>query len=566
LGNSPTRRDGEVVLVPVVLGIHAFGHEAGACIATPQGLWALSEERLSRVKYDSSFPEKSILWALKASGVGDLKGVDLVVYDLLEQAGSRVLQSLGKLGYTGEVRALRHHEAHAASAFFVSPFEEAPILTIDAGGSREGEQGPGIRLSAWQEKHPMHREVQGRFLGRGNTLETQERTITGPPWTVNPGVLYGLTSEFLGFGSMGSGKVMGLAAFGEPEAGFKKPIFESFDGNLLARCPEDEPLSLSAVQTFLPTLFAGVAPRGSRDPIDKRHQAMAAHVQAEAQRAVLSIVKNLPTPSSRLCFAGGFALNAVTNTAIVRQTSCQNLFVQPAATDAGIPLGCALWGYHVALGQERCFEMRTASLGGEYTTGEIESALNSSSGIIAKQIENIEGKAAEEISRGKIIGWVSGRSEFGPRALGHRSIFADPRQARSVERLNAEIKFREPFRPYAPMVPEESAERYFDLPAPSPFMLLIGPVREEWRPRLPAVTHVDGTARVQTVSREVEPRLVSLLEEFERHSGVDVLLNTSFNRAGEPIVETPADALEVFLATRLDALVLENFWIEKEPG
>ncbi len=191
----------EVIGLPVVLGIHACGHEAGACIVTPDGLWAISEERLSRIKYDSEFPSRSIAWALKASGIEQISKVDLVVYDLLEQAGQQVLESLANTGYSGNVCACRHHAAHAASAFFPSPFNEAAVLTIDAGGSREGESGPGLPPSPPAETHPLNREVQAKFLGQAASLSTLSRTVVEPPYTINPGVLYGLTAEFLGFGN-----------------------------------------------------------------------------------------------------------------------------------------------------------------------------------------------------------------------------------------------------------------------------------------------------------------------------------------------------------------------------
>ncbi|MBW1811932.1 MAG: carbamoyltransferase, partial [Deltaproteobacteria bacterium] len=264
-----------------------------------------------------------------------------------------------------------------------------------------------------------------------------------------------------------------------------------------------------------------------------------------------------------LCLAGGFALNAVTNARILDETPFSGLFVQPAATDSGIPLGCALWGYHTLLGQDRCFEMRSAALGAEYGPDEIEAALNSCEGIQADRVDSIEHKAARQIAAGKIIGWFQGRSEFGPRALGHRSILADPRSPASVERLNQGIKHREPFRPYAPMVLEQSAQLYFENARPSPFMVLVSEVRKDKHEQLPAITHIDGTARLQTVAPNEESRLFDLLTEYESLTGFPVLLNTSFNRAGEPIVETPADALNMFLDTDLDCLAIEDFWVEK---
>jgi carbamoyltransferase len=550
---------------PVVLGLHAAGHEAGACLATAHGLWALSEERLTRKKYDGSFPRRSIAWALGASGVASLSEVDLVVYDLCEMKGAAVEKELRALGYTGPVRACRHHEAHAASAFFVSPFDDAAVLTLDAGGSREGETGPGVAPSLHGPSGGMNRELQAMFRGTGNRLLGIRRTACAPPWNVNPGVLYGLTSMYLGFGPMGSGKLMGLAAHGAPEPGFRSPVFELFDGEPLARSPAAEALREADAFRWLKELFAGIPPRRAEESITDRHANVAAFVQAETERAVLSLATHLAaiTSSSRLCFAGGFALNVTTNRRLLDSTPFREIFVQPAASDAGIPLGCALFGYHAVLGRPRCFAMRTAALGGEYRAVDVERALAERGSLRAERVEAIERHTAAEIARGKIVGWVQGRSELGPRALGHRSILADPRDARSVRRLNEEIKLREPFRPYAPMVLEADAESYFQLSVPSPHMLLSADVREAWRAKLPAIVHRDGSARVQTVSPRDEPRLATLLECFRELTGVSVLLNTSFNRGAEPIVETPWDALDMLLATKLDAVVLDDFWVER---
>jgi carbamoyltransferase len=549
---------------PVVLGLHAFGHEAGAAIVTSRGVWALSEERLTRKKYDGSFPVRSIAWALAASGVGTLSEVDLVVYDLCEMKGQAVEKELQRLGYVGAVRACRHHEAHAASAFFASPFEDAAVLTLDAGGSREAETGPGVSPSLQGASGAMHREVQAIFRGTENRLFGIRRTACGPPWNVNPGVLYGMSSMFLGFGPMGSGKLMGLAAHGAPESGLRSPVFDSFDGEPFARFSGGDALRQADAFRWLSDLFGGLPPRLPDSPITERHANVAAFVQAETERAVLQLATHVAaiTASPRLCFAGGFALNVTTNRKILDTTPVRELFVQPAASDAGIPLGCALFGYHVALGRPRSFEMRTAALGGEYGTPDIERAIADRGGLRAERVAAIEQRAADEISRGKIIGWVQGRSELGPRALGHRSILGDPRDANTVRRLNDEIKFREPFRPYAPMVHEADAATYFDLPVASPHMLLSADVHVPWRAKLPAIVHRDGTARVQTVSPRDEPRVAALLDCFRELTGASVLLNTSFNRNTEPIVETPGDALDMLLATKLDAVVIDDFWIE----
>jgi carbamoyltransferase len=411
----------------------------------------------------------------------------------------------------------------------------------------------------------MSRELQAMFRGAGNRMLGIRRGVASPPWNVNPGVLYGMSSVYLGFGPMGSGKLMGLAAHGTIEPGLRSPVFELFDGEPLARFAGAEALREADAFRWLADLFGGVPPRRPDGPLTERHANIAAFVQAEAERAVVAFAAHLAavTASPRLCFAGGFALNVTTNRKILDTTPFREIFVQPAASDAGIPLGCALFGYHVALGRPRCFSMPTAALGGEHQAADIERAVAERGALRAERVGDIERRTAQEIARGKIVGWVQGRSELGPRALGHRSILADPRDARSVRRLNEEIKFREPFRPYAPVVLEADAGTIFDLPVPSPHMLLSAGVREAWREALPAIVHRDGSARVQTVSPRDEPRLAALLACYREITGVPVLLNTSFNRNTEPIVETPGDALDVLLATKLDAVVLDDFWVER---
>jgi len=549
----------------IVVGLHAFGHEAGACVITPDGVWALSEERLSRQKYDGEFPRRSLGWALDAAGVGALADADLVVFDLIEDGAPKVLAALKDRGYRGAIHACRHHDAHAASAFFASPFEDAAVLTVDAGGSRERETGPGLAPSPQRDSHPDFREVQARYRGHGHRLHTLRRTVVGPPYSVSPGVLYGLTAAYLGCGELGAGKVMGLAAHGQPDRRFRTPLLERFDGDHLTACDFEDPLQSRSVKRFLPTLFDGVAPIASTDQLTNRHRDVAAHVQQQTSDAVLFLVRHLVSTARtpRLCFAGGFGLNVLTNSRILLETPVRELFVQPAATDCGIPLGCALWGLHQVLGEPRRFHMETAALGGAYGATDIERALADVTGLVAKQREDIPEATAAAVASGRIVGWFQGRSEFGPRALGHRSLLADPRHAETKDRLNAEIKHREAFRPYAPITLVATADRYFALPAPSPFMLLSAEVRPDWQERLPAITHVDGSARVQTVDPAQEPRLAQTLTAFEAEAGVAVMLNTSFNRAGEPIVERPADALDMLLHTGLDALAMEDFWIEK---
>lgn len=554
--------------MPVVLGLHAFGHDAGACVVTPKGVWALSEERLSRQKHDGGFPTLSLQWALSAARVGSLSEVDLVVYDLIEEQSAQTVEAIRALGYTGPVRAIRHHEAHAASAYFASPFGDAAVLTIDAGGTRESETGPGAAPSVLGSRAGANRELQAFFRGKDRRLLGIRRTVPGSPWNVNPGVLYGIGSMYLGFGPMGSGRLMGLAAYGKPEPGFRSPLFEDFDGEALAKALDGDSLREENILRYLKECLDGLPPRGRDEKITERHANAAAWVQHETERAVLRMATHLAeiTGSTRLCFAGGFALNVTTNSLLLEQTPFEELFVQPAATDCGIPLGCALYGYHMVLEQPRGWRMTTAALGGEYSPEAVVEAVEKRPGLKIERPESIERRVADALASGRIVGWFQGRSELGPRALGHRSILADPRTKESTKRLNESIKFREPFRPYAPMVLESESARFFEPAIPSPFMLLSPSVRPDFREKLPAITHRDGTARVQTVSEAEEPRLAKLLSYFADRSGMPVLLNTSFNRDGEPIVETPDDALEMLQRTELDAVALGDFFVEKTGG
>jgi carbamoyltransferase len=557
--------------VGAVLGIHAYSHEAGACVVTDHGVWAVSEERLSRRKYDGGFPTRAIAWAVAAAGLDGPGALELVVFDLLGRGTApRVEAELRRLGFAGPVRACRHHDAHAASAWFPSPFDDAAVLVLDAGGTKPGDAGPGLVPAPLSERLSSFWEAQTQYRGLGNELRPIRRTLAGPPYTINPGLLYGVASLHLGFGPLGAGKVMGLAPFGRVPDGRRAAFFQDFEGDPLASSDGPFPYDDEGLRRLCrDRLFWGTPHREPADPLTAAHEELAAWVQYQTERAVLGLVRHLVavTGCRRLCFSGGFALNVVTNRAILAETPVEELFVQPAATDSGIPLGCALWGWHVVLGRPRSFRMRTAALGSSYGPPEVEAALARNPGVRATPSAELAGRTARALADGAIVGWFQGRSEYGPRALGHRSILADPRRASSVRRLNEEIKHREPFRPYAPMVLRDDASSYFELPAPeSPFMLLLAQVREPWRAELPAVTHVDGTARVQTVTPEAEPSCAALLERFREITGLPVLLNTSFNRAGEPIVESPDDALRMLRATGLDALVLEDRWVEKVPA
>ena len=552
---------------PVVLGIHALSHDAGAAIVSSNGMWSISEERLTRKKYEGRFPESAIKCVLKVSGVNDLKNVDLVVLDHLGGTSGETIQILREVGYRGEVVPIRHHDAHAASAFFVSPFDDAAILIVDAAGSWGEDTEPGKSphyLHTLQER--MH-EVQTTYRGNNNYFTMIRSTPTSQNHRLGIGFFYAFACMFLGFSDLDGGKLMGLAPYGGRRELFNKPIFINYEGDLLAEGEKDfyDP---DTWDYYGKKYFRGITPRKKDEPIVQKHAEIAWYVQDETEQAMLILAHDLyrTTRCENLCMAGGVALNSVTNYSILQNTPFKNLFIQPAGNDSGIPLGCALYGYHVLKGHPRQFIMEHAYLGMSYTDAEIKAAIPDAAGIRVSTPGDVPARVAEAIADGKIVGWFEGASELGPRALGHRSIFADPRRPEMKDILNEKVKHRESFRPYAPSALEEHSEEYFELSTPSPFMLLIAPVRQEKRTIVPAITHVDGTARLQTVNRKHQERFYRLIEHFYQKTNIPLVLNTSFNVAGEPIVETPQDAVNCFLNTQMDALLLGQYFLEKISG
>lgn len=551
-----------------ILGLHAAGHDTGACLIAGGKIRCISEERLSRKKHDGRFPDASILYVLEDAGLSGLNDVELVVVDCIDNAAQRSLEEIKKRGYRGRLVPIRHHDAHAASAFFASPFEDAAVLVADGYGSWGKDVRPG------EAPHYLHTlqdamiEVQSLYRGTENELTLLRRTVTTDKYGMGIGTFYEFATLYLGFGGLEAGKVMGLSAYGNGNgnAPFKKEIFTNFGGELLIETGKRKFDAPEHRGYFGRKFFDGIPPRKPADPLKKGHAAIASFVQHQTEDAMLRLTKNLRalTRSQNLCIAGGVALNCLANRVILDESGFKNVFIQPASSDTGIPLGCALYGYHVLCKMPRKFFMKHAFLGRKYSDSHIESILKNCSGVRFERRKNLFACAARLLSEGKIIGWFEEKSELGPRALGHRSILADSRAAKMKEKLNRDVKRREPFRPYAPAVLEEYADKYFDLPVKSPFMLFSARVREDKKNVIPAVTHVDGTARVQTVNKKENPQFYGLILEFYRITGVPMVLNTSFNMAGKPIVETPEDALNCFLTTNMDALVMEDFFIEKK--
>ena len=563
-----------------VLGLTTMGEAAAALFWNGELVHAAEEERFSRIKHHVGFPYRAVASCLASAGIS-LADVDHVAhywrpwmlghrightipiflrspqlfrarakrgaqqlsghYRKMFQLKSTLTEAFGK--HAGKLHYVEHHLGHAASAFFASPFERSAILTLDGTG-----ESTTTMLS----------------LGEGTRIRVLRRIKL--PHSL--GQFYSAATNFLGF-DMFQGdeyKVMGMAAYGEPE-------FYPFlrDNVVVANGGGSYKLDISYLDHHLakhhvyPEKITRVfgPPRGPDEEIRERHYNVAASVQRVLEETVLHILRELheQTGETRLCLAGGVALNSVMNGRILEESPFDELFIQPAANDAGGALGSALYVGHHELGEPRRFRMRHAYLGPAFSSDRCRAAALAA-GLDFEEVprEALPGRAADALASGEILAWFQGGMEWGPRALGHRSFLADPRQPRMKETLNERIKLREPFRPFAPSMLAESASRYFGRSVDSPYMLLVLPVVPERRPDIPAVVHVDGTARPQTVSRVSEPLFWELLSAFEKRTGVPVLLNTSFN-IQEPIVCTPEEAIATFLRSSVDGLVMENVWV-----
>ena len=480
----------------------------------------------------------------------------------------QIRKALG--GYEGPVLFAEHHESHAASAFYPSPFAEAAVLTMDGVGE-------------WA--------TSSYGVGRGKDLEL----LAELHYPHSLGMLYSAFTYFTGFKvNSGEYKVMGLAPYGEPR--FAKVIFDQVvqlkeDGSFKLNMEYFNYLAgLTMTNGAFDRLFGG-PPRQPESQITQREMDLAASVQKVTEEIMMRMARHVhrETGMENLCLAGGVALNCVGNGRLLREGPFKRLWIQPAAGDAGGAVGVALTIYHKVLGNERRHRsegdgMRGSYLGPEYSDDEIETFLRSVGAVYERLTpDELIGRTAAILADEKVVGWLHGRMEFGPRSLGARSILGDPRSAQMQSVMNLKIKFRESFRPFAPSVLREHVGEYFDLDIDSPYMLLVAPVRETWRipmtaeqerlfgieklnvPRssIPAVTHVDYSARIQTVHRETNPAYHALLERFHALTGCPVLVNTSFNVRGEPIVCTPRDAYLCFMRTEMDNLVLGPYLLDK---
>ncbi|HLH78015.1 MAG TPA: carbamoyltransferase [Candidatus Binataceae bacterium] len=591
---------------PAILGISAYYHDSAAALVIDGDIVAAAqEERFTRKKFDARFPAQAIEYCLKRAGLrlGELS--DVVFYDkplvkfdrLLETylgyaprglksfttampvwlkeklyLKSLLKKELAKLGGKGAVPPLRfteHHQAHAASAFYPSPFERAAVLCLDG-------VGEWATTSVW--------------LGEGNRLT--------PQWELDfphsLGLLYSAFTYYIGFKvNSGEYKVMGLAPYGQPRYAdliLKHLIDLKADGTFrLDMSYFDFATGLTMTNGAFDALFGG-PPRSPESLLTQREMDLAASIQQVTEEIMLRLARTVHRElgTEYLCMAGGVALNCVANGRILREGPYRDLWIQPAAGDAGGALGAALTVWHQYREQPRQISlpdrMQGAYLGPSFSDSEIEAELDAvGAHYVRLHDEELLERVAAILAAGQVVGWMQGRMEFGPRSLGARSIIGDPRSPTMQSVMNLKIKYRESFRPFAPAVLVEAVSDYFELDRPSPYMLLVAPVKEALRrpltaeqqalfgieklnlPRstIPAVTHVDYSARVQTIDRRTNPRFHALLSRFRAQTGCAVLVNTSFNVRGEPIVCTPTQAYRCFMRTEIDYLVIENFLLAK---
>lgn len=575
-----------------ILGINAYHGGASACLIRDGVLVAaVEEERFSRVKYQAGFPTAAIRFVLAEAGITphDLDHIGIsrnpsanllkkalfavgrrpsvrLIRDRLNNSlkvGSLDSVFCDQLGVSsGDLKAqfhnIEHHRAHLASAFFVSPFEEAAVLSVDGMGD--------FVSTMWG-------------IGRGNSIEV----LGEVNFPHSLGLFYTAVTQWLGFQKYGDeGKVMGLAPLGRPihldrmrrllhllpDGTFELDLdyFVHHAEGVTMSWNETEPVLGMVFSERFVELFG--PPRVPRSEITPYHQDVAASLQEMLEEAEFALVRKVQreTGQTALCLAGGVALNSAFNGKILPQTDFQDVYIQPAAGDAGTSLGVCYHIYHQLLGHPRTFVMTDAYTGPQFTDQQIRAALDAAGLTYRRHDEDaLVAHAAEIVSHGNVLGWFQGRAEWGPRALGNRSIIADPRRADMKDILNARIKHREWFRPFAPSILAEDVAQYFDQSYPDPFMIKVYNVLPEKRDVIPAVTHVDGTGRLQTVDRAHSPLYWKLINAFKERTGVPVVLNTSFNE-NEPIVCTPQEAIAVLLRTRMDALVLGNYLVVKEEG
>jgi len=564
----------------LVLGINGCSHNTSAALIKDGEMVAhVEEERFNREKHSMAWPRLSVDYCLEYVGAS-IDDVDLVAIagrprnEILWSAalglrnfgrkwyrrflrnqilvtgmykGWREKRNLReKLKYRGPIKYVDHHMSHAASAFLVSPYERAGIMTVDA-------QGDGL--------------ASGLYIGEGTKIKRVERYLF-PRSSI--GHFYDCIGEFNGGRAIrDAGKTMGLASYGDPAKSrdflSKMVKFESegrvtFDLSWLK--------DGSGYKNAAKFRAEWGEPRRPEEPItDPRFADLAAGAQEIVEKAFFHMAEHVKekTGCEYLCLAGGVALNSVANGKLDRSGMFKDIWIQPSANDAGLSIGAAFYAYNTIKKQPRVYEMKHAYYGPGYTTEEVRAALDIGK-IAYREVDDPSKAAAELIAKDKIVGWFQGRMEAGPRSLGNRSILSNPMRADMKDIVNMYVKHREPYRPFAPSALEECADEFFDNRGPNPFMLKVVDVLPEAREVVPAITHTDGSGRLQTVTKDVNEPYWRLIDEFRKITGVGVVMNTSFNIRGEPIVATPQDALKCYYTTGLDAIVLDRFVVEKGYG
>lgn len=550
-----------------------LSHDGSACILRDGRIAvAIEKERITRRKHDGGNDAAAVQYCLDALGL-QLADMSLIVQAANFEKDISPELYAGKRLYHPDVPVvtISHHLAHAYSAIGTSPFRESNVLVIDGAGSpaAQCDDWPDeISRNFWQSRIGFYCEKDSFYRYDGAGLhclhkDFSEVRLYGAHGTVRMplthhsiGGVYAAASHYC-FGNLDdAGKLMGLAPYGR-ESAFSGPIFDIADGSL-------------AVRHEVLDILQSPAEDYAAFKADFQHYAdVARWVQAETERAVVAIARHRTErfPHDNLCYAGGVALNAVSNARLLKERVVRNLYLQPAAGDNGLALGCAFYGWHGVHQREIIHQpSSTVFFGKEYGDDPIASELRShpeAARFSWRRSGSIEEETAGALAAGKVAALFRGGAEFGPRALGHRSILADPRIPGIRERINRDIKFREDFRPFAPAVRREDVSLYFEHGWDSPYMILVDDIRPEWKEQLAGVVHVNGTCRVQTVEESWNPHFHRLLTHFSELTGVGVLINTSFNRRGMPIVETPREALDFFLECALDVLVMEEYFVEK---
>jgi carbamoyltransferase len=572
-----------------ILGINAYHGGSSAClIRDGQLIAAAEEERFTRVKYWAAFPVQAIRFVMAEAGITpqelDHIGISIdpkanlmqkVLFTFTKRPNLNFVRD--RLSHSLKITTLKtafceglqvdpaslkadfhnveHHRAHMASAFFVSPFDQAAILSVDGAGD--------FITTMWG-------------TGQANKIDVMDEIL----FPHSLGIYYTAITQWLGFPKYGDeGKTMGLAPYGEPKFmdEMRRIVRLQHDGtfeldlDFFVHHAEGATMTWGEGEPTLGTLYSPKLvemfgePRVPRTEITQRHMDIAASMQAMLEQAEFAIVRKLQkeTGAKTLCMAGGVALNSAFNGKVLPQTDFEDIYIHPAAGDAGTSLGVCYYIYHQVLGHPRTFVMNNAYTGPQFSNSTIQGVLDRL-GLRYKTLDEdaLVKQAAAIVAEGNVLGWYQGRMEWGPRALGNRSIIADPRRDDMKDILNARIKHREKFRPFAPSILLEATGDYFDQTYPDPFMIKVYNVLPDKQAEIPAVTHVDGTGRLQTVEREHAPLYWSLINAFGELTGTPVVLNTSFNE-NEPIVCTPDEAIDCFMRTKMDALVVGNHLVQK---